>query len=365
MAGRGRASRVIQGGAQVGDLGVQPGQRGRVRGGGARLQSLRPARPPTPGAARPPRRPRPPRPAGRPRSARIVSSSRCRPAPAASSSCTIDASTSPASKPGTWPGSSGVNPVTVRAASSVHPPAKQASRRSSACAGAASRSCDHCTDASRVRCRDGAAPPWRVRSANRSSSPARIWVIVGGPEPGRRQLQRQRQAVQLPAHRHHVGRLWPHVRASLPGPLQEQPGRVVTAQLGFARSRGRHRQRMHPPHDLPLHLEHSPAGRQHPQRPGPAQANDPPAPTRRRPRCSQLSSTSNARASASTSAMMSSPAPAGTTGMVRATAAGDRPRPGQRRQVDPPDPAGKTRRERSTPAAAPAGSCRHPRPRSA
>jgi len=46
MAGRGHGRRVIQGGVQVGDLGFQLSERGRVRGGGARLQSLgQPGRP--------------------------------------------------------------------------------------------------------------------------------------------------------------------------------------------------------------------------------------------------------------------------------------------------------------------------------
>ena len=167
----------------------------------------------------------------------------------------------------------------------------------------------------------------------------------GGPEPGCGQLERQRQAVQLPAHRHDVGCLRRHVGAGLPGPLQEQPGRVVPAQVGLARPGGRYRQRMHPPHDLALHLKHSPAGRQYPQRPGPAQQM-----------IHQLRNTSaevlaviqhQQRPGLSQHLGHDVQPGAGRDGRDRARhRPGDRLRPGQRRQVDPPDPAGKTRRER-------------------
>ena len=166
-----------------------------------------------------------------------------------------------------------------------------------------------------------------------------------GPEPGRRQLQRQRQPVQLPTHRHHVGRLRPHVRAGLPGPLQEQPGRVVTAQLGFSRPGGRHRQRMHPPHDLALHLEHSPAGGQHPHRPGPAQQT---IHQLRHAGAEMLAVIQHQQRPGLAQYLGHDVQPgAGRDGRDGARhRAGDRLRPGQRRQVDPPDPAGEIRCER-------------------
>ena len=103
---------------------------------------------------------------------------------------------------------------------------------------------------------------------------------------------------------------------------------------------------MHPPDDLTLDLKHAPAGRQHPQRPGPAQET-----------VEELGNV-GAKVLAVVQHQQRLDLAQHIGHGVKAGAGrhqrhgarhrpGDRLPPGQRRQIDPPDPAGKTRRQRA------------------
>ena len=172
---------------------------------------------------------------------------------------------------------------------------------------------------------DGAVPPWRVRSANLSSSPVRIWVIVAvrnraaasSRASGRPSSCRPPPRRQVPV-------------ASRPGErARRAPGTAGPRRNAAARPRAL--ARAGPPADAPATRSRPrpralPAGRQHPQRPGPAQET-----------VNQLR-----HASAEVLAIVQHqqrlhlgqrlghgvrPALAGTTGMVRATAAVTAPGP--------------------------------------
>ena len=94
------------------------------------------------------------------------------------------------------------------------------------------------------------------------------------PDPGRGQLDAQRDAVQRPAQPRHRRRVLRRQREPRPGPRgprREQPDRLVRRQLGAAGAVRRQVKRRHPPHRLAPHPQRLPAGRDDPQPRAPGQ----------------------------------------------------------------------------------------------